>query len=91
MDGFYDKDSAPSKTSLTGIPVSQNMTSTEKMWNAFSAIGDIAFAYAFSTVLLEIQAIINSIFFALLIHTHVCICIYVYMQMDVYDRTYRTH
>ncbi|XP_035841390.1 amino acid permease 6-like [Helianthus annuus] len=31
------------------------MTSMEKMWNAFSAIGDIAFAYSFYPVLLEIQ------------------------------------
>ncbi|KAI7727956.1 hypothetical protein M8C21_002801, partial [Ambrosia artemisiifolia] len=45
-----------SKTSLTGIAVGPNMTHMEKMWNAFSAIGDIAFAYSFSFVLLEIQS-----------------------------------
>ncbi|KAF5760295.1 putative amino acid transporter, transmembrane domain-containing protein [Helianthus annuus] len=39
-----------SKTSLK-----PNMTSMENMWNAFSALGDIAFAYSFSFVLLEIQ------------------------------------
>ncbi|KAK1414567.1 hypothetical protein QVD17_30313 [Tagetes erecta] len=46
---------ASPKTSLTGITIGQNMTSMEKMWNIFSAIGDIAFAYSFSPVLLEIQ------------------------------------
>ncbi|XP_024980291.1 amino acid permease 6-like [Cynara cardunculus var. scolymus] len=51
---------AHSKTSLTGIPVGQNMTSMDKMWNSFSAIGDVAFAYAFSLVLLEIQDTLKS-------------------------------
>ncbi|KAJ0443088.1 putative amino acid transporter, transmembrane domain-containing protein [Helianthus annuus] len=36
-----------SKTSLSGKPIGPDMTSMEKMWNAFSAIGDIAFAYSF--------------------------------------------
>ncbi|XP_076886597.1 amino acid permease 6-like [Bidens hawaiensis] len=43
------------ETSLTGKAFGPDMTSTEKMWNAFSAVGDIAFAYSFSLVLLEIQ------------------------------------
>lgn len=46
---------AHSKTSLTGVPVGPDMSGMEKMWNIFSAIGDIAFAYSFSLVLLEIQ------------------------------------
>ncbi|KAG7031746.1 Amino acid permease 6 [Cucurbita argyrosperma subsp. argyrosperma] len=39
------------QTSLTGIDVSGQ----EKVFRAFRAIGDIAFAYAYSTVLVEIQ------------------------------------
>lgn len=42
-------------TSLTGIPVGNGISAMDKMWNSFSALGDIAFAYAFSTVLVEIQ------------------------------------
>ncbi|KAL4555889.1 hypothetical protein LXL04_038521 [Taraxacum kok-saghyz] len=45
-----------STTSLTGIPVAKDMPSAEKMWSTFSAIGNIAFAYSFCPVLLEIQA-----------------------------------
>ncbi|KHN02164.1 Amino acid permease 6 [Glycine soja] len=40
------------RTTLTGVEVS----GTEKVWKMFQAIGDIAFAYAFSNVLIEIQA-----------------------------------
>jgi len=42
-------------TSITGIAVGVDVTSTEKMWNTFQAIGNIAFAYAFSNVIVEIQ------------------------------------
>ncbi|CAH1426109.1 unnamed protein product [Lactuca virosa] len=49
-----------SKTSLTGVPVGPDMSGMEKMWNIFSAIGDIAFAYSFSLVLLEIQDTLKS-------------------------------
>lgn len=45
------------KTSLTGIPIGDNMTSMGKMWNTLSALGNIAFAYAFSQVLVEIQVV----------------------------------
>ncbi|KAE8698566.1 Amino acid permease 8 [Hibiscus syriacus] len=38
-----------SRKSLTGTTVGVNMTSRQKIWNCF--IGNIAFAYAFSTVL----------------------------------------
>ncbi|PPR91386.1 hypothetical protein GOBAR_AA29291 [Gossypium barbadense] len=44
------------RTSLTGTTVGVDVTSWQKTWNCFEAIGDIAFAYAFSTVLVEIQA-----------------------------------
>ncbi|KAL7082564.1 hypothetical protein ACP275_14G107100 [Erythranthe tilingii] len=48
------------ETSLTGIPIGPNMSKIEKMWNTYSALGNIAFAYAFSNVLVEIQDTIKS-------------------------------
>ena len=39
------------KGSLTGV----NTGTTEKVWNSFQALGDIAFAYSFSMILIEIQ------------------------------------
>uniref|UniRef100_A0A2N9IRJ5 Amino acid transporter transmembrane domain-containing protein n=1 Tax=Fagus sylvatica TaxID=28930 RepID=A0A2N9IRJ5_FAGSY len=44
------------RTSLTGVTVGVDVTGSEKVWKTFQAIGDIAFAYAYSTVLIEIQA-----------------------------------
>ena len=44
------------RTSLTGVQVGVDVTGTEKVWRTFQAIGDIAFAYAYSNVLIEIQA-----------------------------------
>lgn len=43
------------KTSLTGIPVGPDFSGMEKMWRTFSALGDVAFAYSFCFVLIEIQ------------------------------------
>ncbi|KAK6120993.1 hypothetical protein DH2020_045263 [Rehmannia glutinosa] len=48
------------ETSLTGIPIGNNMSSMDKMWNTFNALGNIAFAYSFSPVLIEIQDTIKS-------------------------------
>ncbi|XP_071736820.1 amino acid permease 6-like [Rutidosis leptorrhynchoides] len=48
------------KTTLTGIPVSKDFSGTEKMWKTFSALGDIAFAYSFCFVLIEIQDTLKS-------------------------------
>lgn len=31
------------------------VTNKQKMWSSFQAIGDIAFAYSFATVLIEIE------------------------------------
>ena len=44
------------RTSLTGVEVGVDVSGMEKVWRMFQAIGDIAFAYAFSNVLIEIQA-----------------------------------
>ncbi|XP_042492633.1 amino acid permease 6-like [Macadamia integrifolia] len=37
-----------------------NLSDAEKMWRVFNALGDIAFAYSFSTILIEIQDTIKS-------------------------------
>lgn len=49
-----------SRTSLTGVTVGIDVSESEKVWRSFQAIGDIAFAYAFSTVLIEIQDTLKS-------------------------------
>ncbi|XP_031118825.1 amino acid permease 6-like [Ipomoea triloba] len=48
------------RTSLTGVEVGVDVSGTEKIWRTFQAIGDIAFAYAYSTVLIEIQDTLRS-------------------------------
>ncbi|CAA0830989.1 Amino acid permease 6 [Striga hermonthica] len=48
------------ESTLTGIPIGANMSGMDKMWNTFNALGNIAFAYTFSPVLIEIQDTIRS-------------------------------
>lgn len=48
-----------SKGSLTGITVGV-VTETQKLWRIFQALGDIAFAYSFSIILIEIQDTLKS-------------------------------
>ncbi|KAK4278226.1 hypothetical protein QN277_016100 [Acacia crassicarpa] len=45
------------KGSITGVPTS---SSVDKMWLVFQGIGDIAFAYPYSVLLLEIQDTLRS-------------------------------
>ncbi|KAA8546440.1 hypothetical protein F0562_002821 [Nyssa sinensis] len=45
--------------SLTGISIG-TVTQTEKIWRSFQALGDIAFAYSYSLILIEIQDTIKS-------------------------------
>lgn len=40
--------------SLTGISIG-TVTETQKIWRSFQALGDIAFAYSYSVILIEIQ------------------------------------
>lgn len=42
------------KGSLTGISIGA-VTQTQKIWRSFQALGNIAFAYSFAVVLIEIQ------------------------------------
>ncbi|GLT93658.1 hypothetical protein SLE2022_114400 [Rubroshorea leprosula] len=48
------------RTALTGVTVGVDVSPTEKVWRTFQAIGDIAFAYAYSIVLVEIQDTLKS-------------------------------
>jgi hypothetical protein len=43
------------KTTLTGATVGVDVTASEKIWKTFQSLGDIAFAYSYSNVLIEIQ------------------------------------
>lgn len=47
------------KGSLTGISIG-TVTETEKIWRSFQALGDIAFAYSYSVILIEIQDTLRS-------------------------------
>ncbi|XP_057802597.1 amino acid permease 6-like [Salvia miltiorrhiza] len=47
-------------TSITGKPIDDHYTAAEKMWSCSAAVGNIAFAYAFAVVLIEIQDTIRS-------------------------------
>ncbi|XWS39844.1 hypothetical protein CRYUN_Cryun18bG0089500 [Craigia yunnanensis] len=47
-------------TSLTGTTAGVDMTSAQKIWSCFEALGDIAFSYTFSMVLFEIQDTMKS-------------------------------
>ncbi|XP_022966303.1 amino acid permease 4-like [Cucurbita maxima] len=42
------------KGTVSGISV-ETVTQTQKIWRTFQALGDIAFAYSFSVILIEIQ------------------------------------
>ncbi|KNA09956.1 hypothetical protein SOVF_148800 [Spinacia oleracea] len=43
------------RTSLTGVEIGIDVTQAQKVWNILTAMGNMAFAYAFSMVLIEIQ------------------------------------
>ncbi|KAL5982753.1 Amino acid permease 3 [Asimina triloba] len=47
------------KGNLTGISVGV-VTETQKIWRSFQALGDIAFAYSYSVILIEIQDTVKS-------------------------------
>ncbi|MFS7979440.1 hypothetical protein Hanom_Chr10g00927311 [Helianthus anomalus] len=41
------------------MPTREDVSSKDKIWDIFCAIGDIAFAYGFADVLVEIQAYLS--------------------------------
>ncbi|EPS61237.1 amino acid transporter, partial [Genlisea aurea] len=45
---------------LSGIGVGPTVTSTQKAWKSFQALGAIAFAYSYSMILIEIQDTVRS-------------------------------
>lgn len=47
------------KGSLTGITIGV-VSETDKIWRSFQALGDIAFAYSYSMILIEIQDTVRS-------------------------------
>ncbi|XP_021892301.1 amino acid permease 8-like, partial [Carica papaya] len=50
----------PVKSSITGTVVGVDVTKAEKIWNLLQALGNIAFAYSFSVILIEIQDTLKS-------------------------------
>ncbi|KAK7269947.1 hypothetical protein RIF29_22767 [Crotalaria pallida] len=48
------------ETSLTGLQVGVDVTSSEKLWNTSQALGNMAFAYGFSMVIVEIEDTLRS-------------------------------
>ncbi|KAB1208599.1 Amino acid permease 1 [Morella rubra] len=48
------------KTSVTGVTAGVDVTTSQKVWNSLQAIGNIAFAYSYSNVLIEIQDTLKS-------------------------------
>ncbi|CAH2038424.1 unnamed protein product [Thlaspi arvense] len=48
------------KTELTGTVVGVDVTASEKIWRSFQAVGNIAFSYAYTIILIEIQVSTDS-------------------------------
>ncbi|KAK9274099.1 hypothetical protein L1049_018913 [Liquidambar formosana] len=48
------------RTTLTGVEVGVDLSAAQKTWRVFRALGDMAFAYTYSQVFLEIQDTIKS-------------------------------
>lgn len=61
------------KGSFTGISIG-SVTETQKIWRSFQALGDIAFAYSFSIILIEIQVLQKAIVRACLLSFPVFSC-----------------
>ncbi|KAJ4708121.1 Amino acid permease [Melia azedarach] len=48
------------KTSLTGVEIRLDLTAADKTWRMFQAVGNMAFACAYSRILIEIQDTLRS-------------------------------
>ncbi|KAG6710836.1 hypothetical protein I3842_05G022200 [Carya illinoinensis] len=53
-------DGKAGKTSISGVSAGVDVTISQKVWNSLQAIGNIAFAYSYSNVLIEIQDTLKS-------------------------------
>lgn len=47
-------------TTITGVEVGVDVTAAGKVWSTFQALGNIAFAYSYSMILIEIQDTVKS-------------------------------
>ncbi|KAL9255053.1 Amino acid permease 3-like protein [Drosera capensis] len=56
----YTAENGRIKGSLTGVSISGAVTEAKKIWWTFQALGDIAFAYSYSMILIEIQDTVKS-------------------------------
>ncbi len=52
---FSYKTGEGGRTTLTGVEVGMDLTTEDKIWRMFRAVGDMAFACAYSPILIEIQ------------------------------------
>ncbi|XP_052210298.1 amino acid permease 8-like [Diospyros lotus] len=48
------------RTTLTGVEVGMNLSTTDKTWRMFTALGDIALAFSYCQLLIEIQDTLSS-------------------------------
>ncbi|CAO2816779.1 unnamed protein product [Amaranthus hypochondriacus] len=48
------------RTTLTGVEIGMGVTTAQKTWKMLTALGDIAFAYGFTQVLVDIQDTLKS-------------------------------
>ncbi|CAN8288718.1 unnamed protein product [Cochlearia groenlandica] len=48
------------KGTITGVAVGMTVTPSQKVWRTFQSLGNIAFAYAYSMILIEIQDTLKS-------------------------------
>ncbi|KAG6541561.1 hypothetical protein Mapa_017083 [Marchantia paleacea] len=46
--------------SVSGVKIGTDVTEAQKVWNIFAALGNMAFAYSFSMILIEIEDTIRS-------------------------------
>lgn len=50
------------KGNLGGISVNNSLTTAQKVWRMFQGLGDIAFAFPFTSLVLEIQVYLSFFF-----------------------------
>lgn len=55
MHGAIFEGGSHARTTLSGVEIGVDVTKAQKIWNIFTALGNMAFAYAFSMVLIEVQ------------------------------------
>ncbi|CAI9773127.1 unnamed protein product [Fraxinus pennsylvanica] len=60
-DGKPTRKGQGKRTSLSGVEVGISLSAAEKTWRMFRALGDIAFAYTYSQILIEIQDTLKAV------------------------------